>query len=97
LEPLHAGPEPQVHVPASQKVVRLPLHAWHARPGFAQVLMPHVSQTLPLQHPLGHDVASHTQFPPEQRWPAPHTPWVPQAQVPVVGSHVLVNAELVQS
>jgi hypothetical protein len=97
LEPVHAGLEPQVQVPASQKVVRLPLHAWQARPGFAQVLVPHVSQTLPLQQPLGHEVASQTQFPPEQRWPAPHTPCVPQPHVPVVGSHALVNAELVQS
>jgi hypothetical protein len=38
---------------------------------------------LPSQQPLGHEVASHTQLPPMQCWPAAQTlPLVPQAQLP---------------
>jgi hypothetical protein len=51
---------------------------------------------LPTQHPVGHEVASHTQLPPVQRWPAPHAfAFAPQTHAPadeqrslLVASHV---------
>ncbi len=39
-------------------------------------------QVLPEQQPLGHDVASHTQVPLTQRWPAPHGLFVPHWHSP---------------
>lgn len=37
---------------------------------------------LPSQQPVAHDVASHTQAPPRQRWPARHLVPPPHVQVP---------------
>jgi hypothetical protein len=47
-------------------------------------------QVFPAQHPLGHDVASHTQAPLTQRWPAPQAGPVPQVQLPFVQLSALV-------
>jgi hypothetical protein len=79
------------------------LHSWpvaHAAqlapaaphdPPFSDAYGTHV---LPLQHPFGHDVASHTQRPPLHSWPTAHAmqtaPAAPQDAVdsPESGSHV---------
>jgi hypothetical protein len=39
-------------------------------------------QTLPLQQPFGHDVASHVHAPPVQRWPLPHAGPLPHTHAP---------------
>ncbi len=39
-------------------------------------------QTLPVQQPFGHDVASQVHAPPEQRWPLPHAGPLPHAHAP---------------
>lgn len=64
----------------------------HVAPGCPHIVAESVVQTPDAQHPLGHDVASHTQTPPEQREPAPHAgppPHVhaPPAQPSAVGPH----------
>ena len=41
-------------------------------------------QTLPLQHPFGHDVASQAHAPPTQRWPLPHGGPLPHAHAPAI-------------
>jgi len=56
-----------LQTPPAQVSVVKGSHAMHAPP-----LMPHVDsdgawQVDPEQHPLGHDVASHTHAPPAQR------------------------------
>jgi len=54
--------------------------------------LPHVLATLPgshvppLQHPVGHDVASHVHCPATQCWPAPHAALAPQRQ-PLLSQH----------
>ena len=50
-------------------------------------LVPHcvfdgVTHTVPLQQPLAHEVASQTQLPPTQCWPAPQAAPLPHMQVP---------------
>jgi hypothetical protein len=45
------------------------------------------SHTLPLQQPVGHDLALHTHCPPAHTCPVPHTPPLPQAHAPA-GEHV---------
>ncbi len=102
LPPLQRWPAPQgapvphAHWPlAVQRSAERGLHAVHVMPAGAHALrvsgVVHVS---PEQQPVGQLVASHTQAPPLQRWPAPHAGLLPHAQVPSlahesarVGSH----------
>lgn len=79
----HAGPAPHRHVPCAEQPSALPIaHAAHAVPGAAQAPTASVVHVLPAQQPDGHDVASHTQAPPTQRWPGPHAEPAPHAQAP---------------
>jgi hypothetical protein len=48
------------------------------------VVLGAVTQLEPLQHPVGHDVGSHTHVPPEHRWPAAHAGPVPHRHCPPV-------------
>lgn len=52
-------------------------------------------QLLPEQHPEGHELESHTQFPPEHRWPAPHGEPLPHRQLPLaqVSARVVLHDE----
>ncbi len=63
-----------------------PLQAAQLPPFFphAVFIVPAWHTPLPSQQPFGQLVASHTQLPAEQRWPAPQTAPVPQAQAPLV-------------
>ncbi len=97
--------QPPGHDVASHTHWPLPLHSWpvaHAAqvappvPHDALDSEPYGSQVPvlpPLQQPLGHDVASHTQTPPRQRFPEGQAGPLPHVQVPlahvsvVVGSH----------
>jgi len=73
---------PQVHAPAVQASAVAP-HATHAEPAFPHAVVASVVVHVdPEQHPLAHDVASQTQAPPEQTWPALHAAPVPQAHAP---------------
>ena len=68
---MHAAPEPQVQAPLAEQPSAEPaVHAAHVCPGGAHAVVDSVVQTFPVQHPAGHDVASHTQAPPEQCNPA---------------------------
>ncbi len=49
-----------------------------ALPSMPQLPNWDVSQTLPLQHPLGHDAELHTHLPPTHACPAPHAAPDPQ-------------------
>ena len=88
LQPEHEPPE---HVwPLGQ--------VWHVWPP-----APHMAgwspawQVVPLQQPLGQDVPSQTQVPPEQRWPAAQTAPAPQAQAPPTQLSAVKALQLVQA
>jgi hypothetical protein len=61
-------------LPASQ--------ALHAAPFAPQLPSDGTVQVLPLQQPVGHDVASQAQAPPTQRWPLPHAGPLPHVHAP---------------
>lgn len=68
----HCAPLPQRHAPPVHASDRVASHAIHAMP-----LAPHVESdgelhVVPLQHPLGHDVALQRQAPPTHCWPTAH-------------------------
>jgi hypothetical protein len=48
-------------------------HVTHVAPSVPQLVIDDVSQIVPLQHPLGHDVELHTHDPPEQTCPLAHS------------------------
>ncbi len=75
----HAGLLPHWHAPVEEQLSVSPAgHAAHAAPGAAHAAVESVVQTLPAQHPVGHDVASQTQAPCEQCRPWPHGAPAPQ-------------------
>jgi hypothetical protein len=93
----HAAPVPQEHVPRTLQpsdwvmlqIVQEAPPVPHADGVGGMVQVPAL-----LQQPLGQDVASHTQLPLTQRWPAAHAGALPQEQAPaleqlsvLVGSH----------
>lgn len=75
LQPLHAC---AVQVPAPQDA--------HAAPFFPHSVaaVPALHWPVASQQPVAQLVASHTQTPPEQRWPTAHTAPVPHAHAPAV-------------
>ena len=82
----HGGVLPQRHSPALQlsdmSATPAALHPKQLAPGRPQFAAESVSQVEPLQQPLGHEVASHTQRPPAQRCPSPHAGSPPQVHFP---------------
>ena len=82
----HAPPSPHRQAPAAEQPsdVALPhaLHAAPAAPHWAAVVV--VTQVVPAQQPLGHDVASQVHLPAAQRWPAAQAGLAPQRQAPFV-------------
>jgi len=87
--PVHAAPPEHLHAPAHWFAV-VAEHAVHALPPppHTLVVLPGL-HVVPLQHPFGHDVASHTHLLPEQCCPAPHAfPHPPQ-----FASSLLVSIE----
>lgn len=78
-----AAPLPHLQVPLAQLSAFPAAQATQAFPAGAQALTDSVVQTLPLQHPVGHEVASHTHWFPLQRWPAPQVAPLPQPHTPL--------------
>jgi hypothetical protein len=62
---LHAGPVPQVHAPL-QESEEVGSQVAHPPPAVPHEEVDGALQTLPAQHPVGHDVALHTHAPPTQ-------------------------------
>ncbi len=75
----HSASVPQRQAPVAEHALALSaLQAPHMAPG-APHEVPEVgfTQTLPMQHPAGHEVWSQTQVVLTQRRPAPHAPVAP--------------------
>ncbi len=70
---------PHWHVPATHALDVVGLQLLHWPPPAPQAVIPGVTQLCPEQHPVGHDVASQMQLPPEHRWPGRHA--VPRLHV----------------
>ena len=74
----HAGPEPHWHRPlAEQLSARRVSHTAQAPPPVPHSSIEGAAHVLPAQQPPGQYVPSHTQLPPTQCCPAPHTGYVP--------------------
>ena len=66
--PPHGGFTPHAQAPEAEQVSALLPHAVHTAPAVPHVATLFVSQTPEVeQHPVGHEVASQTQVPLEQR------------------------------
>ncbi|MCA2977810.1 MAG: hypothetical protein INH37_05965 [Myxococcaceae bacterium] len=61
------GPPPQRHVPPAHVSATTVLHVEQPPPAVPQALRLLALQVEPLQHPVGHEVPSHTQTPPAHR------------------------------
>ena len=80
----HAWLVPHRHSPAMEQLSAEPgVHAVQAVPCAPHVASDGRVHEVPLQHPPGHDVASHTQTPCAQCRPALHGAPVPQRHAPV--------------
>ncbi len=71
LQPAHGGLLPHWHCPATQPSDMVESQLVHEPPPVPHAVIVGGVQVCPEQHPLGHEVASHTQLPPEQRCPDP--------------------------
>jgi hypothetical protein len=80
----HAGVRPQRHAPPAQVSAFEGSHVAQVLPPAPQLSADGVRQTLFLQQPVGHEVASHTHAPPTHRWPRLHALPAPHMQVPLV-------------
>jgi hypothetical protein len=80
-----ASPLPQRQLPDDEQLSERASHATQVEPALPQVVVERVWQVAPVQQPLGHDVASHRQRPPAQRWPPTQAAPVPQTQLPAAG------------
>jgi hypothetical protein len=80
----HAAPEPQTHAPAEEHPSAVAgSHAPHDPPGAAQVMSDRGVHIVPLQQPLGHEVASQTHELSAQCSPALQGALPPQRQTPL--------------
>jgi len=77
----HGIDGPHAQVPCEQLSLRRP-HDTQPMPPLPHVCVEGIWQLLPLQQPPGQLVASHTQTPFAQRWPAPHAAFPPQRHWP---------------
>jgi hypothetical protein len=91
----HGGPLAQPHTPVEQVSVVSDGQTSQAAPPVPQVAREGGLHVVPLQHPFGQEVASQTQDPPMQRWPAKHAGPPPQVHAPAehasetVVSHIM--------
>lgn len=76
------APVPQAQVPAGVQRLAVMPQRTQALPPMPQLPTARSRQTFPTQQPSGHDVASQTQAPPTQRWPAVQAAPAPQTQTP---------------
>jgi hypothetical protein len=82
------APAPHAQVPvASQVSASKESHAKHDEPAGAHSVSERVSHVVPWQQPSGHDIASHTHWPPMHRCPATQAALPPQVHVPPVEEH----------
>jgi hypothetical protein len=80
-----AAPGPQVQTPDGEQVsASLATHGAQALPMPPQALGVKGVHTFPVQHPVGHVEALHTQAPPEQTCPATQGAEVPQRHAPAL-------------
>jgi len=77
-----AGPEPHAQVPVTLQPSLVTPQATQLCPAGAQALTDAAKQVELVQQPPGHEVASHTQLPATQRWPAPHAAPPPHWHIP---------------
>ena len=92
-----AAPGPQWHAPPAQLSAFVASHDAQAAPPAPQVLALGALQVVPEQQPFGQEVASHTQAPPTQRWPAPHAAPGPQWQPPPMQLSAFVASQAVHA
>jgi hypothetical protein len=90
-----ANPAPQSQTPATQESAPMP-HGWHRLPGVLHALVEVIVQTLPMQQPFGHEVASHTHAPPEQRCPPVHRVFPPHVHAPLTQPSARVESHAMQ-
>lgn len=77
------GPSPQLQVPlAPHPSATIESHATQVAPPIPQVAMLRRRQSVRSQHPLGHEMSSHTQRPTSHRCPGLHGDPSPQAHSP---------------
>jgi hypothetical protein len=79
----HAALDPHAHAPFLHESAVLGSQATHAAPPVPHAPLEGVVHVLPLQQPLGHEVALHTHAPPTHCSPAPHAGPVPQVAPPM--------------
>jgi hypothetical protein len=76
------SPLPQRQLPVDEQLSDRASHVTQVDPALPQALAARAAQVVPLQQPLGHDVASHTQAELTQRWPPAQAGPVPQLHSP---------------
>lgn len=81
---MHGARIPQAQLPAAVQLSERPsaVQSVHARPFEPHVAGARARQTLPEQHPSGHEVASHAHAPPTQCWPGAQAAPPPQVHAP---------------
>ena len=63
---MHAAACPHWHAPADEQLfARVVLQVWHITPLMPQLVVLDVLHVVPEQQPVAHEVAVHTQAPPE--------------------------------
>jgi len=89
----HGTSLPHRQTPSAEQLsVRTRSQETQVAPPAPHVVNDRVSHRLPLQQPLGHDVASQTQLPAAQRWPGPQAGAPPQRQVPLLQASALLGS-----
>jgi hypothetical protein len=74
------GPQPQL--PPAHESARPAAQPMHVAPPVPHCVVEGTTHVVPLQHPSGHELASHTQAPPTHSWPLPQGAPVPHLQAP---------------
>jgi hypothetical protein len=80
----------QLSVVVALQVVQVPPPVPHSANEFT-------SHVFPLQHPVGHDVALHTHWPPMHAWPVAHWAPVPQVHAPLVHASERLGSQVVHA
>lgn len=70
----------------AEQLSPLPVQSAQVWPCGPQAVSDRAVHTLPTQHPVGHEVASHTHAPETQRWPVTQAALPPQLQPPPVAA-----------
>ena len=76
------APVPHRQSPAAEQLSERASHATQLAPALPQVVTERFEQVVPVQQPLGHEVASQAQAPLTQRWPVPQAGPAPHEQEP---------------